>query len=365
MDNMIRLYKNHGDKIGYWQGWTDGPWVNIEYAAGMDAKPVVSTYMAMGKNRGRTNETSPADQAILEIQAKARLKRDKGYVDTFLAAQAPATNSLELLMPMLATPIDKIKPSAIDWTTAYVQPKLDGHRALWKDGVLYSRQGKRLEIPHIIKAIENSPLVNLHLDGELYIHGRSLQALSTLIKKYTFDSHELEYHIYDMIDCTSFNERISLLTDELVDTWRGNLTIVETVPVNNPEQLDRHHTAYRGAGYEGTMLRFGTDGYDAGKRSRTLLKVKEFHDAEYEVVSVVEGKPTIRNGQTWQVPVWVCAVGNGLLFNVTAQGDMAQKDGQWQHREKFMGKQLTVKYHYLSKDGVPQLPIALRWHETV
>ena len=131
------------------------------------------------------------------------------------------------------------------------------------------------------------------------------------------------------------------------------------------DALMAHHNRFRGACYEGTMLRFGNDPYLIGKRARTLIKVKEFQDAEFAIVGYEEGKPYITEHGTFRVPVWVCLADNGKLFNVTAQGNMQEKHELWQTRNSHINKFLTVKYHYLSKDGIPQLPVALRFYETV
>lgn len=366
MDNITILYKNHGAKIGTWEIWTDGELVKSRAAKVVGGKHTHNQYVAEGKNIGKANETSPTDQAILEMESKIRLKLDKGYVRTLAEAKAPATNSLGLLKPMLATPIDKVKPESICWKTSVVQPKLDGHRALYKDGVLYSRQGKVLEhLDHIVLAIKDSGLGDFHLDGEIYLHGQSLQDLSRLIKKYTPETLSLEYHIYDQIALAPFLSRIGELAEHKAEgNWDNVLQAVPTDRVSNLEEMMDWHNYYRAQGYEGTMLRFSLDDYATDKRSRTLLKIKEFHDAEFKVIGFEEGKPKHSGGHVYQVPVWICETAGGT-FNVTAQGDMAEKDVQWAARESLVGKMLTVKYHYLSKDGIPQLPVALRWREDV
>jgi len=371
MANFVqpRLYKNHGDHIGYWEGWTEGPWVITQHASRIVGQKTQTRYAAIGKNIGKANETSPEQQAILELQAKARLKQDKGYTKDYEAARLPATNTLGLKRPMLATPIEKVKPEKIDWSSAYVQPKLDGHRALFKDGILYSRQGKPLELPHIMKAIAESGLDHLHLDGELYVHGRPLQEVSRLIKKYTADSLEVKYHIYDCVMDDIFLGRSLAIHEGLQDeTYQDShhIELVDTILVTSIDEVMAFHENFRQQGYEGTMLRYGDEHYRDGKRSQALLKIKEFHDAEFEVIGWEEGKPRHSDGKVYAVPVWVCKVqGNGETFNVTAQGNMHEKNTQWHERTDHMGRMLTVKYHYMSKDGIPQLPIALRWKEDV
>lgn len=366
METNITLYKNHGDHIGYWNAQAIDGTVYVRHAKKMDGKAVESQYAAEGKNIGRANETSPAEQAILEIHSKARLKLDKGYVRSLEEAQAPATNTLGLLRPMLATPLEKVKPEKIDWDYAFVQPKLDGHRALFTDGVLYSRQGKVLEIPHIVEAINESGLSDLHLDGELYLHGKSLQDLSRLIKKQTPESLQLEYHVYDIVGQDSFRERLlPLLQRAQKKDFPSKLVAVPTFLIGNLSMVMLRHSMWRDEGYEGTMLRHGKTPYRDGKRCQSLIKIKEFQDAEFRVVDVREGKPYIKPDRIYHVPVWTCETEDGKPFEVTAHGTMESKDHQWRTRNHLLGKLLTVKFHYLSRDGIPQLPVALRWREDV
>ena len=127
----------------------------------------------------------------------------------------------------------------------------------------------------------------------------------------------------------------------------------------------QHHTAYRNQGYEGTMLRFGSDSYQHGKRSRTLLKLKEFQDEEFMITGVTEGKPYIIEDGTLHVPIYECATPSGGTFTVTAPGNRYEKDELWEDRDNSIARYLTVKFHYYSADGIPQLPIALRFYETV
>lgn len=360
----VVLYKNHGKSIGVWKASAqeDGT-VFIEHSKTLDGKSTVQVYQAEPKNVGRANETTAGEQAVLEVQSRQRKQYDKGYVNTLEEAKQPVTNALGLEPPMLATPLEKVKPEQIDWDSAFVQPKLDGHRALYKDGVLYSRQGKPLDLPHIVEAIESSCLKYFHLDGEIYLHGLPLQEISKLIKKERPETKNLQYHIYDAVDASDFETR----TDFLDVVWEAHesLVRVETHIVNSHDELMTFHTRYRKEGYEGSMLRFGDDPYLVGKRARTLLKVKEFQDAEFTIVGYEEGKPYITQQGTFRVPVWVCDAGNGKLFNVTAQGNMQEKHELWETKNQHINKQLTVKFHYLSNEGIPQLPVALRFHETV
>lgn len=369
----ITLYKNHGGKTGYWtcgaeQAEDGSARLVITYAKTLDGKPVTKYDPVVGKNIGRSNETSPADQAVLEMESRINKQLDKGYVRTLEDAAAPATNSLGLQKPMLAHPIDKVDAGKIDWANAFAQPKLDGHRCL-VNGIMYSRNGKEILLPHIRDFLGDHGLLDKKLDGELYVHGEMLQDIGSLIKKPREESLQIQYHIYDVISRVPYADRHAWLVDELhavLTTPDSPIQLVSALPVRNREELTTLHDSWKASGYEGSMLRHGLEGYADGKRSSSLLKVKDFSDAEFVVVGFERGTP---NGEL-EVPVWVLANPAGLTpeaktFRATAQGDMHEKNRQWVYRRDFVGKALTVQFFGVSKDSVPLLPVALRWRDDV
>lgn len=371
--DYIRLYKNHDNSIGYWEIWTEANGIYVaQYSKTLNGAIVRRSFKATPKNVGRNNETTPTAQALLELNSKVKIKLDRGYVKTFQEAHAPATNALGMTQPMLATSLEKIKLDSIDWNTTFVQPKLDGHRAMYENGKLYSRTGQEYTLPFIVDAIKNSALKDLQLDGELYIHGMSLQDVSKIIKRpnHPDAALKLQYHIYDSPSKHPFYKRAQNLTnayyDELNTTWKkaSPIRLVETVAVASLESLMDMHKSYRTLGYEGTMLRSSNQSYENGKRSKNLIKVKEFHDAEFKIIGVKKGTPYITPRGTFNVPVWLCETPEKQTFSVLCQGDMLQKKYFWDNQEQYIGALLTVKYHYLSKLGIPQLPIALRFHES-
>lgn len=363
-----RLFKNHGKSVGYWEGWVEG-WaqdakVVLQYAKTLDGKLTRREYQAKQKNVGRTNMTTCLEQAQLELDSRTKKQLDKGYVERQEDASKPSTNTLGLLKPMLAQPLDKVKPDDIDWNRAYAQPKLDGHRAMFKDGTLYSRQGKVIDLPHIVNAIKAHGLDHLHLDGELYVHGKTLQEISSLVKRNKEESLELVYHVYDTVGQATWLERMEPLTyNEPFPA--GAITVLFAARVGSYEDLQYFHEENLEGGFEGTMLRWGTTGYQDGKRSKHLLKMKNFQDAEFEIIGFQEGKPYVAPEATYQVPVWVCQTPEGETFTCTAQGDRHEKHALFQNAKDHVGRQLTVKYHYLSKTGIPQLPVALRFREDI
>ncbi|MCY1293631.1 ATP dependent DNA ligase domain protein [compost metagenome] len=264
---------------------------------------------------------------------------------------------------MLAHPIDKVDPSKIDWENAFAQPKLDGHRCL-VNGILYSRNGKEILLPHIRDFLGDYGLLDKKLDGELYVHGTMLQDIGSLVKKPREESLQLRYHVYDVISDVPYADRHAWLADVLSEALVADSAPISLVPTHrvvNRDELTSLHNDWKAAGYEGSMLRHGLSGYEDDKRSSSLLKVKDFSDAEFIVLDVERGTP---NGE-FEVPVWVLETSGGLRFKATAAGTMQQKHEQWVYRRDYIGRPLTVQFFGHSKDGVPLLPVALRWREDV
>ena len=262
-------------------------------------------------------------------------------------------------MPMLAHPIDKV--SNIDWDNAFAQPKLDGHRSP-VNGMLYSRQGKPIHLPHIHEALGDYNLLNWGLDGELYVHGLMLQEIGSLIKKPREDSKQVQLYVYDRMADLPFAERYAQLQERFAGMSDDvPLKLVPTFQVSSMDGLDKLHADHLEQGYEGTILRQGLAHYEDGKRSSSLLKVKDFTDTEFKVIGFKTGTP---NG-SYQVPIWVCENPSGADFDVTAQGPREEKHAQWERARSFIGRMLTVKHFGYSKGGVPLLPVALRWREDI
>lgn len=365
------LYKRHSKNIGTWTVETgshptepDTSVLTITHVKNMDGgKEVVSYVNVSPKNIGKSNETTPIEQAELEAESRVKKQLDKGYVRSIDEVGSENLNTLGFPMPMTAHPIEKVKD--IDWVLAVAQPKLDGHRAMFKDGVIYSRQGKVINLPHIVEAINSLGLQDKHLDGEIYLHGKTLQQISSLIKRPREESLDLVYHVYDVVDVNHYTYRYNDAFGGLDIKEDCSLQLVPWQWVEDSDDMMEVHQKHLEDGYEGTMLRHGGNGYQAGRRSSSLLKVKEFHDDEFRIVGYLEGTPRFTNGSFLSQGIWQLETKDGMGFTATMQGTMHDKNRLLKEAETHIGKMLTVKYHYYSADGVPQLPVAIRFREDI
>ena len=139
------------------------------------------------KNVGRSNETTAEQQALAEAVSKWEKQVRLGYRD-----DTSKLEQEENFSPMLAHDATKRSKSIV--YPAYVQPKLDGVRALVTldaDGFpqFNSRGNKLYPVPLDSELSEQVKSLSEHsgfdkFDGELYIHGLSLQKIVALAKKW-------------------------------------------------------------------------------------------------------------------------------------------------------------------------------------
>lgn len=377
--NEHRLYKNHGKGvIGWWSisiraevGITpdqDKTNLVIRFAKTMDGAVVEKLSAVKGKNIGRANETSAYTQAASELESRIAKQLRLGYVRTIEEAGEAKTNGLGKKLPMLATDAKKIDMADIDWDNAFLQRKFDGHRCL-NDEFIYSRGGKAHDVQHIQDAINGQPsLKELHLDGELYIHGMTLQAIGSLITKPREESLALEYIVYDIVSDLPFKTRNRMLFDAFFETvGMSGVFYAETRQVHSLAEAMIHHRQWVKEGYEGSILRWGTEGYEDGKRSQKLVKLKDFTDFEVKVVGWELAKEQTVKGIVYQVPKFIYEVNTptGIkTAKVTAHGKAHEKHAEWEAlvAGQNMDRMLTIAHFGFTPDGIPNIATAKCWY---
>jgi len=303
-------------------------------------------YEATVKNAGRANETNPEQQANFEFTSMVQKQRDKGYTEV-------GAKSTVLPLPMLAEKF-KDRGHKITWP-AYVQRKYNGQRMLFDGWVGWSRGGKYI-IPEVIQHLKNGTTLNYILDGELILpNNLLLQETMKASKKYTKGlSDQLLYIVYDIvIPNEPFSKRLEILK-KLMPTMPANVKLAETYLVHDVSEVATYQKQFTAAGYEGTMIRDDSGGYEIGHRSNQLQKLKDFVDAEFKIVGVNEG-----SGRFAGAAIFSCDNGYGQLFDCVPEGTMEYKRDLFNTRDSLIGQWLTVRYQELSKDKVPIFPVGV------
>lgn len=188
LDTPVLFALNKDASFQKWKVFTEGDEVVVEFGK-LGGKMQQKRTKCEMKNVGRANQTDADFQALLEARSKWEKQVRLGYRES-----VELLTLEENLSTMLAHDYLK-KPNAIV-LPCYTQPKLDGVRALvlYTDGVpVFNSRGNKTYPVQGKLISQMTRLANEtgfdKFDGELYIHGLSLQKISALAKKWR--SHEM------------------------------------------------------------------------------------------------------------------------------------------------------------------------------
>ena len=308
-----------------------------------------------GKNIGKSNETSPTEQAELDAKSKFQKKLDKGYNEVL-------TDKKKFFEPMLAFEMEKYEKLLFTVPT-YIQPKLDGVRCYLNDSNLMTRSGKEIiSCPHLA-------LPYYGLDGELYNH--DLKADFNKIISLTRQSKPTEedfknsrdmiqYWIYDypyMVDKV-FSERYAALKHDFKNFPQDIFKLVPMYPISSREELELYHENFINEGYEGSIIRMDLGGYE-NKRSKQLLKYKNWQDAEWKILEVNEGEGNRANCAA----TLTIELEGGIICKPTMTGKQEFMEQVLRDKNNVIGKQVTVKFFGYTEDGSLRFPTVKHIHD--
>jgi len=354
--NLPTLYaRASSGKVKQWTIRTVDDLIITEYGY-LTGKKQLSEKAAKPKNIGKSNETTPEEQAELEAQSLWKRQIDKGYIED--PETIPKEEEVQLFLPMLAHSSDKKQHKIV--YSCFVQPKLDGVRCLARviddQVVLWSRKGKLFDVPIELKAALRPVLKDgLVFDGELFHAGWTFQRIIRAVKKYREDdTPALQYWIYDAPHRDSpFYMRFDTLQAALSGVSSSNLVLTDTKLVKSWEEVVKKEQEYISEGYEGLIIRNLAGEYRYGHRSNDLLKLKRFQEEEFIILGVSEGI-----GKDSGTAIFACRIpGTTNTFSVRPMGTVEVRERYWREGSSLIGKRLTVKYQGLSEDGVPRFPI--------
>jgi DNA ligase-1 len=249
--------------------------------------------------------------------------------------------------------------------TWYASRKLDGVRCLAVvDGegtcTLYSRMGKEFTTLNKIKeAIESTRIINTVIDGEIcLLDENGDEDFQSVMKQLRRKDHQIEnpvFMMFDMLHKPDFDKGKS--NDPLegrlhtLRSWYDGEFIDENVlryldqyVITDGRHFDTWAQMATDNNWEGFMLRKDV-GYE-GKRSKNLLKVKKFFDAEYKVVKADFGKmAVVRDGKEAQeimlAQVWIEHKG----YKVKVGSGFSQEQRiKYFTTDDIIGKTITVQY---------------------
>jgi len=300
-----------------------------------------------------------------------------------------------IFKPMRAMPLDETKILF----PCLMSPKLDGIRAIVKDGVVRSKSMKPIPNKNIQEKFKHCE----GLDGELIVGSPTAQDVvrrtTSVVMSHDKPADEVKFYVFDCVlnPELAYTERRAeahMLMDKYTppkDDSRS-LRLVHTLSIDNPVQLAQAEQRFLSLGYEGGMLRSPVAPYKFGMSTQKfmhLMKLKRTVDDEAEILSVFEAmentneKVTTELGRSKRSSAKAGKVPKGTLggFHVKWQkdgfvrpvefdvgpGEFSHEELQalWEVRENLPGQLLKFKYLVkgvlINPDGTftPRQPIAL------
>jgi len=268
---------------------------------------------------------------------------------------------------------DKYEPKLVDWKDGwYVSRKIDGARCIAivdenGDASFFSRTGKTFDTLDVVAGgIKALGVTNVVFDGELCLvddeGNEDFQGIMKQLKKKGHTIPNPSYKIFDMISHDEFyskkgekNKPYSIRYNNLQVVMRNNacacLSVLPQERINDDDHFQEWIITANDYSWEGLMLR--ADEPYKGKRSKDLLKFKNFHDDEYEVVDVEFGPfRYVKDGSECEETMLSCVMikHKDNIVRVGSGFSIDQRQEFYCNPCKILGKQITVQYFEETKN---------------
>jgi ATP-dependent DNA ligase len=239
-------------------------------------------------------------------------------------------------------------------------PKLNGLRCMWIPGRgFFTREGIQWR-PEVLSHIQTAG--TMVLDGELYCHGMRLQEINSAVGINRLGpgarAAEVSFNVFDTLTTGTALERMLSLGNlrgpgYQVVHWEKCFTRIE---------LDRFYEQYIAEGYEGQILKSVYGHYipqgPKKKGTMNLQRRKAFVHGEFQCCGVeLSTEPRIAG----LVGSLIFANPKGPRFGVgTGFDDTLRRE--WAKNPP-VGRWATLRYLYLSADGIPNNSSFEDWRE--
>ena len=368
------LYKRDSKgRIQTWQITVDGGSYSVIEGLEDGKKSQTSPHICEGKNPGKKNETTAEQQALKEAEAKQKNKLEHGYCLT-----AEGIDDTGYKEPMLCKQYDDYKD--VITFSVYVDQKLNGMRCNALKGSVKSRKGKDINtIPHIVTCLKPifAKYPKLFLDGELFNpkHKNNLNRLIELTSvaykpkdvtpELLKESEEIvQFHIYDGFGFDNITQETLFLErrEALKKLLRGikYIHVLDYKVCNNDSEIQKLLLESKNNNDEGIIIRWGDAPYEF-KRSKYLLKLKNFMDAEFEIEDVQPGNSNWEGCAkriVLKLPKPVIGRDGKIQTNFASniEGDQKWLRKMYQERKKVIGLIANCEFSGYSEFGIPQIP---------
>lgn len=267
---------------------------------------------------------------------------------------------------------------------AIAQPKYNGVRAVlrWEskiisDGlftrnedraVIRSQSGLEYHFPHITNDLTRDMFVDketgllLAFDGELYTHNTPLNIINSACPLINDNGviaktnnpliySNISFIIFDLpIEDISQANRIKIL-DNFDFTDYQRLIPTFSIIVNNDDEVMDYTLKCINNGYEGCIVRNIEAEYAFGSRPMTIMKSKQYSDAEFEIIDIISNND-VSDGSDIRFVLKNDI--NDEIFECVPMYTLTERITMLRNKESYIGKVATVKFY--ERSGVKQVP---------
>ncbi|SFC85514.1 DNA ligase [Pseudoalteromonas denitrificans] len=230
-----------------------------------------------------------------------------------------------------------------------VSEKYDGIRAIWNGKTLKTRSGKHIYAPKWF--IEKLP--NIWLDGELWSRRGEFEFISSTVRRNEPNENwqYIKYMVFDVPDKKlSFSLRYEKYHKLINNLNLNHIKAVQQFKVESNENLTALLKDYVDKGAEGLMLHHQNATFQSG-RSRNLIKLKPFMDAEATVIALLPGKGKFKG----MLGSLLVKTTSGIEFKIgSGFTDFERKN------PPKIGDIITFSYHGLTKNQIPKFASFMR-----
>jgi len=321
------------------------------------------------------------EQAELEADARYLKKKRENY--------RPKGSSQELwLKPYLLMQYEKAADK-LEFP-AFIQPKLDGVRALFgfvkdkkssKPRYLLKFVSRRcIEFPNSLKHIKDEfinsglPKSNkVFFDGEIYLHDAKIKEsdingiINTKPTSSSWNTEKiaitkrLQFHVFDYFDLNNLDLPFETRYNNLIKMFKTaktkQIVLVPQQQVNSHADITKLSKFYMSKGYEGSVVRNRGFKYNIkGPRICDALKIKESHDEEFKIV---DADKSVHDEVIWILEFYDGKGKKGTFrapHTGTKDKPITRQERQefYTNRKKYFGKLGTVRFQEKTVYGKPR-----------
>ena len=255
--------------------------------------------------------------------------------------------------PALLLPtVYQVPSNASDrWLSEYwLSEKLDGVRGHWTGTQLLTKQGRAINVPKSF--FDGWPAEPM--DGELWIARQQFDKVSALVRRKKSDPLDwvdVRFMVFDLPSHAGvFTERINAMKRLVKGAHSPTLALIKQQRIKSFEALNQYLDKVVNGGGEGLMLHHQDSFYYAG-RSKHLMKLKKYYDAEATVIAHYNGKGKYAD----KMGSVMVRMADGVTFKIGSGFSDEQR-----LYPPAIGSVITFKYYAKTVKGVPRFASFIR-----